>query len=275
MIMVQYSDNEIQVLGSTSKRSSKKWMWSLPLLVVGIIWALLVTLGNEETVDIKHFKTELKAPPPRQPEPEMTSGVEYETQVVNDVWLNVYKILDMHAELSLDVSGYTDSTECIILQAADIRKDNRKFVGDFVLNGEKLSSGKVKKGYCAIVDGKVTIGMSADDEVMNHCMASGGSFFRQYPLVVDGMMQPSNVKGKSIRRALAQNDDGLYIVMTDERESVHNFSEALVDMGLKDAISLVGGNKAYMYWMQEDECWESDDLAKVDNRNFIVFRRKE
>ena len=273
--MVQYSDNEIQVLGSTSKRSSKKWMWLLPLLVVGISWALLVTLGKEETVDVKHFKTELKAPSPRQPEPEMTSGVEYETQVVNDVWLNVYKILDMHAELSLDVSGYTDSTECIILQAADIRKDNRKFVGDFVLNGEKLSSGKVKKGYCAIVDGKVTIGMSADDDVMNHCMANGGSFFRQYPLVVDGVMQPSNVKGKSIRRALAQNDDGLYIVMTDERESVHNFSEALVDMGMKDAISLVGGNKAYMYWMQEDECWESDDLAKVDNRNFIVFRRKE
>jgi hypothetical protein len=275
MIMVQYSDNEIQVLGSTSRRSNKKWMWSLPLLVVGITWALLVTLGNEETVDIKHFKTELKAPSPRQPEPEMTSGVEYETQVVNDVWLNVYKILDMHAELSLDVSGYTDSTECIILQAADIRKDNRKFVGDFVLNGEKLSSGKVKKGYCAIVDGKVTIGMSADDEVMNHCMANGGSFFRQYPLVVDGVMQPSNVKGKSIRRALAQNEDGLYIVMTDERESVHNFSEALVDMGMKDAISLVGGNKAYMYWMQEDECWESEDLTKVDNRNFIVFRRKE
>ena len=273
--MVQYSDNEIQVLGSTSNRSRKKWVWLLPLLVVGISWALLVTLGKEETVDIKHFKTELKAPSPRQPEPEMTSGVEYETQVVNDVWLNVYKILDMHAELSLDVSGYTDSTECIILQAADIRKDNRKFVGDFVLNGEKLSSGKVKKGYCAIVDGKVTIGMSADDEVMNHCMTNGGSFFRQYPLVVDGVMQPSNVKGKSIRRALAQNEDGLYIVMTDERESVHNFSEALVDMGMKDAISLVGGNKAYMYWMQEDECWESEDLTKVDNRNFIVFIRKE
>ena len=55
MIMVQYSDNEIQVLGSTSRRSNKKWMWSLPLLVVGITWALLVTLGKEETVDIKYF----------------------------------------------------------------------------------------------------------------------------------------------------------------------------------------------------------------------------
>jgi hypothetical protein len=27
--------------------------------------------------------------------------------------------------------------------------------------------------------------------------------------------------------------------------------------------------------MQDDECWESDDLEKVDNRNFIVFRRKK
>ena len=273
MIMVQYSDNEIQVLGRPSKRFCKKWMWILPLFVAGV--ALFFTLDKEETVDVKHFKTELKAPPRRQPEPEMTSGVEYETQVVNDVWLYVFKILDMHAELLLDVSEYADSTECFIVQAADIRKDNRKFVGDFVLNGEKLSSGKRKEGYCAIVDGRITIGRSTDDEVMNHCMVNGGSFFRQYPLVVDGVMQPSNVKGKSIRRALAQNEDGLYIVMTEERESVHNFSEALVDMGMKDAISLVGGHKAYMYWMQDDECWESDELEKVDNRNFIVFRRKE
>ena len=273
--MVQFSDNEIQVLGRPSKRSNKKWIWLLPLLIAGITMALFFTLDKEETVDVKHFKTELKAPPRRQPEPEMTSGVEYETQVVNDVWLYVFKILDMHAELSLDVSEYADSTECFIVQAADIRKDNRKFVGDFVLNGEKLSSGKRKEGYCAIVDGRITIGRSTDDEVMNHCMVNGGSFFRQYPLVVDGVMQPSNVKGKSIRRALAQNEDGLYIVMTEERESIHNFSEALVDMGMKNAISLVGGNKAYMYWMQDDECWESADLEKVDNRNFIVFRRKE
>jgi hypothetical protein len=46
-------------------------------------------------------------------------------------------------------------------------------------------------------------------------------------------------------------------------------------MGMKNAILLVGGNKAYMYWRQDDECWESDDLEKVDNRNFIVFRRKK
>ena len=275
MIMVQYSDNEIQVLGRPSKRFCKKWMWILPLFVAGVALALFFTLDKEETVDVKHFKTELKAPPRRQPEPEMTSGVEYETQVVNDVWLYVFRILDMHAELSLDISEYADSTECFIVQAADIRKDNGKFVGDFVLNGEKLSSGKRKEGFCAIVDGRVTIGMSTDDEVMNHCMVNGGSFFRQYPLVVDGVMQPSNVKGKSIRRALAQNEDGLYIVMTEERESIHNFSEALVDMGMKNAISLVGGNQAYMYWMQDDECWESDELEKVDNRNFIVFRRKE
>ena len=273
--MVQYSDNEIQVLGRPSKRFCKKWMWILPLFVAGVALALFFTLDKEETVDVKHFKTELKAPPRRQLESEMTSGVEYETKVVNDVWLYVFKILDMHAELSLDISEYADSIECFIVQAADIRKDNRKFVGDFVLNGEKLSSGKRKEGYCAIVDGRVTIGRSTDDEVMNHCMVNGGSFFRQYPLVVDGVMQPSNVKGKSIRRALAQNEDGLYIVMTEERESVHNFSEALVDMGMKNAISLVGGNQAYMYWMQDDECWESDELEKVDNRNFIVFRRKE
>ena len=273
--MVTYSDNEIQVLGSPVKRSNRKWIWLIPIIVIGSVLLLFCFIHKEETVDIKHFKTELNAPPPRKPEPEMTSGVEYESYLVNDVWLYGFKLLDMQAELTLDISEYTDSTECFIMQAADIRKDNGKFVGDFVLNGKKLSSGKSKKGYCAIVDGKVTIGMSTDDEVMNHCIANEGSFFRQYPLIINGQIQKNPIKGKSIRRALAKNEDGLYIVMTDERESVHNFSEALLDMGMQDAISLVGGNKAYMYWRQDDDYWESDDLSKVTNNNFIVFKRKE
>ena len=275
--MVQYSDNEIQVLGQPTKRSRKKWIWLIPLSLIGgilFVWVLLCTFPQENIVDLRDFKTELNVTVKGEPM-FIESGIEHYSVVENDVSMYVFHMIDMTAELNTDARQYTDDTECFIMQAADIRKDNGKFVGDFVLNGEKLSSGKRKEGYCAIVDGRVTIGRSKDDEVMNHCMVNGGSFFRQYPLVVDGVMQPSNVKGKSIRRALAQNEDGLYIVMTEERESIHNFSEALVDMGMKNAISLVGGNKAYMYWRQDDECWESADLEKVDNRNFIVFRRKE
>ena len=274
MIMVQFSDNEIQVLGPSSKHSFKKWLWLVPLFVVGIIGIYFSMFQEKETAKRIDSHTELNTPSTIQKELEMTSGVEYETIEVNDVWMHVFKLLDMAPELTLDVSSYTDSTQCFILQAADIRKDNKKFVGDFVLNGKKLSWGKSKKGYCAIIDGRVTIGMGKDDEVMNHCIANGGSFFRQYPLVINGILQKNEVKGKSIRRALAQNKNGLYVIMTSKRESLYDFSEALQDMGMKDAISLVGGNKTYMYWLQDGQYWESDDLDLVTNRNFIVFRRK-
>ena len=84
--MVTYSDNEIQVLGSPVKHSNRKWIWLIPIIVIGSVLLLFCFIHKEETVDIKHFKTELNAPPPRKPEPEMTSGVEYESYLVNDVW---------------------------------------------------------------------------------------------------------------------------------------------------------------------------------------------
>lgn len=274
--MVLHSENEIQVLGYPPKQKNK-WKWIVSIFIVGIALVLSFVFfqQEEEDIDLRTFKTELKAPPPRKPEPEMTSGVEYTAEVINDVYMHFFRLIDMPAILTTDISEYMDSTECFIIQAADIRKDNGQFVGDFVLNGKKLAVGKHKKGYCSIVNGEINIGISDDDEVMNQCIAQGGSFFRQYPLVVDGVMQKSTLKGKSIRRALAKKSGEIYIVETDERESMHNFAEALQDIGVTLAISLVGGDESYMHWLQEGELYENYELEKVTNRNFLVFKRKE
>ena len=274
--MVQYSDNEIQVLGQPTKRSRKKWIWLIPLSLIGgilFVWVLLCTFPQENTVDLRDFKTELNVTVKGEPM-FIESGIEHYSVVENDVSMYVFHMIDMTAELNTDARQYTDDTECFIMQAADIRKDNGKFVGDFVLNGKRLSSGKRKKGYCAIIDGKITIGMSDTDDVMNRCIEKGGSFFRQYPLVSNGIMQENELKGKSIRRALALKGDKLYVFETEYRESMHDFAEALQDMGVTEAISLVGGNKAYMYWLQDDELYESYDLSEVKNNNFIVFKTK-
>lgn len=278
--MTTYSEYEIVVLGQPNKQPRRNKKWLLLLLIAGIAIGGLVYLlwEKEEPIDIKDFKTELKTYQFIEPEvtskPEITSGVEYEMQVVNDVWLNVFFLKDMEVELTTDISAYRDSTECFIVQAADIRKDNGKFIGDFILNGEKLSSGKRREGYCAIINGEVTIGMSNNNEVVDECIAQNGSLFRQHPLVINKKAQNVNTKGKSIRLALAQNDEGLYIIMTEERESIHNFSEALVDLDMNNALSLVGGNNAYVYWKQDDESYESHDITENNNPNFIVFKRK-
>lgn len=274
--MVQFSDNEIQVLGQPVKHSPKKWIWLIPLFLIGgisFVWLLLSVFSKEKTIDLRDFKTELNVPVKGEPM-FIESGIEHYSVVENDVSMYVFHLIDMTAELCTDAGKYTDDTECLIVQAADIRKDNGKFVGDFVLNGKRISSGKRKKGYCAIMDGKITIGMCDTDDVMNRCIAKGGSFFRQYPLVSKGVMQENELKGKSIRRALALKGDKLYVFETEYRESMHDFAEALQDMGVTEAISLVGGNKAYMYWLQDDELYESYDLSEVKNNNFIVFKTK-
>ena len=270
-----YSDNEIQVLGRPKKRTHK-WRWLVLFFVLGSISIALIAfyaIPEEKTVDLREFKTELNVPIKGEPT-FIESGVEYYYENENDVAMSVFHLIDMNAELSTDARPYTDDTECFIVQAADIRQDNGKFVGDFVLNGKKLSSGKRKKGYCAIIDGKITIGMSETDDVMNRCIAKGGSFFRQYALVSNGIMQENVMKGKSIRRALALKDDKLYVFETEYRESMHDFAEALQDMGVTEAISLVGGNMAYMYWWQDNDFYESYDWSEVKNNNFIVFKKK-
>lgn len=273
---MRYSDNEIQVLGRPKKRVCK-WRWLVLFFVLGSIFIALIlfyAIPEEKTVDLREFKTELNVPIKGEPK-FIESGVEYYSENENDVAMAVFHLIDMNAELNTDARQYTNDKECFIVQAADIRQDNGKFVGDFVLNGKKLSSGKRKKGYCAIIDGKITIGMSDSDEVMNHCIAKGGSFFRQYALVSNGIMQENVLKGKSIRRALARKGNKLYVFETEYRESMHDFAEALQDMGVTEAISLVGGNEAYMYWWQDDELYENYDLSEVKNNNFIVFKKKE
>ena len=63
----------------------------------------------------------------------------------------------------MDVIG-SDGAEsfqhALTKQAADIRADNGKIVGAFVLKGDPLSWGLSKRGYCGIIDGKLTVGVA-------------------------------------------------------------------------------------------------------------------
>ena len=123
--MAPYSDNEIQVLGyPPRRRNPRKWIMTIFIIGIALVLSLVFFHQKEEDVDLRTFKTELKAPPPREPEPEMTSGVEYTAEEVNDVYMYLFRLIDMSAEMTLDVSEYKDSTECMIVQAADLAKQH-------------------------------------------------------------------------------------------------------------------------------------------------------
>lgn len=162
--------------------------------------------------------------------------------VINDIPLKLY--IPHNAQMSLHVGAIdkNDTTIIYAAQAADVRADNGGIVGAFVLAGEPLAWGVSKKGYCASINGNVTIGVAENSPLFEEATKQKGYFFRQYPLVSNGRLIDNEPKGKSIRRAICEQEGRVFMVGTVTRESFHDFAQALVDLSIDNAIYLVGSS---------------------------------
>lgn len=196
----------------------------------------------------------------------------YDKGEINDVPLHIYSMEYVTATLTMDETAIhlppSDNMMVAVL-ATDIRKDNHLPLGDFVVDGKQISRGKSRHGYCAIIHGKISIGYSEDDAVMNYCIENEGSFFREYPLLINGEICKNKIRGKKIRRALIKQGDKVYIVESEHRESIHDFSEALQDLGVKDAINLPGGIN-YMLLKGKDISFENNKPEA--GGNYLLFQ---
>ena len=160
---------------------------------------------------------------------------------INDIPLRI--LIPHNAEMKLHIGSLplSDSSIVYIAQAADVRADNGGIVGAFVLGGNPLAWGLSKTGYCASINGKITVGVAQNSPLFEEATGNdNGYFFRQYPLVSNGKVVENEVKGKSIRRGICQRQGETFIAETLTRESFHDFSQALVDLGVNQAIYLVG-----------------------------------
>lgn len=272
-------EDEIQVLGTTSKKSYWKWIIAIvTFLVVSLLLFLFLPKKtvNEDSSDIVKLKEDVNRIVNDSILYKEESAVNVSADSINDVPLIIYSLVNLRAELSFDLPNKNDSTFFLVTQAADVRKDNKEILGDYVFKGKQLSTGKRKTGYCAIIDGNVSIGISLNDEVKDYCIANNGYFFRQYALVIDGEIQENKLKGKAMRRALAKQGEDLYIIESVNRESLYDFSEALADLGISDAVYLVGGDAYMLYRNSENEqLYEHGDNNKFNYStiNYIIFRK--
>ena len=80
--------------------------------------------------------------------------------LINDIPIRIY--IPHNAEMSLHIGEVdkSDTTIVYVAQAADVRADNGKIVGAFVLKGEPVAKGLSKRGYCASIDGRVVVGVA-------------------------------------------------------------------------------------------------------------------
>ena len=275
-------DNEIRIINcqETEQRPAyrRRWLWVvlaavlLILAIVLVFWLSRPENGSDApAIDTK--SPVAVAPTIVKSEP---AEVLVRDTIINDVPLSLFTPVNAMPKLSLGIPDTTDQSLILALQAADIRADNNKIVGAFVLQGELLARGVAKKGFCAILDGKIQLGMAESTPLFEETTAKNGYFFRQYPLVNKGVLVENNPKNKAIRHALCELDGQIVVVSSTSRESFHDFAQALVDLGVVNAIALTGGDA---FGFRHDSkngllTWGSD-LKKSKNipgLNFIVWR---
>lgn len=284
------SDSEIRVIGGGNIPPKSSFPWRL----AGLIVAALAVVGL--AVWLLWPKAEVEPDEPgvfdpgivvEQPHPLRdwlggldslhVSATATKDVTVNDILLRAYVPLNSTPHLEVGYGVVDHSKDNILFfQAADVRADNKKIVGAFVLKGKPLSWGLSKRGYCAIIDGKVTVGVADNSPLFEMATDRKGYFFRQYPLVDNGKLVESELKNKTIRRALCEIDDHIVVVESQTLESMHDFAQALVDIGASNAIYLVGSSA--MGWCVDVEGNERKmglwDPRAYKNISFIVWPKQ-
>lgn len=199
--------------------------------------------------------------------------------VINDVLLSIYIPHITTPELTIGVPDINDESIILAAQAADVRADNGKILGAFVYKGEPKAWGLSKRGYCAIIGNDVTVGVSDNSPLFEEATEKGGYFFRQYPLVDNGSIVENEPKNKTMRKALCSRSGQTLMVVSESDESFHDFAQALVDLGVDNAVYLVGSHNSYGWFMAEDgtvkEFAPSNARKAYRNETYIVWRASE
>lgn len=236
---------------SPKGRSSSVW-YIIILLVVVVISITVVLIIGYHPNPTHNIKSEIESNVPSVIEPaenhadnSESAYTEMISENINDVPLTIYIPHNAKPRLVLGIPSFKNVSIILSAQAADVRADNGKIAGSFILNGEVLAKGSAKKGFCSIINGWLTIGVLDNTSLFEEAMDSDGYFFRQYPLVDNGVLVENKPKGKSIRKALCEKNGQVMIIFSDDAESFHDFAQALVDFGVNNAIYLVGGQSSY------------------------------
>lgn len=204
--------------------------------------------------------------------------VEFTDTVINDIPLRLNIPHEMRFSLHVGAIDRNDPSILFATQAADVRADNGGIVGAFVMKGEPLAWGRSKKGFCAIINDTVTVGVAENSPLFEEATEKEGYFFRQFPLVDNGQIVENELKGKNLRRALCDRNGEIFIVETLTAESLHDFAQALADLGVDHAVYLVGG---IAYGWATDATGQRHEFGNPDppkkqweNISYLVMRSK-
>lgn len=248
----EIQDDELRVIGrpsgSEDTRKPRKWLWIV--MAVAIVAAVVAATticsrkpgpGNDPVVFDSSIKEKIE-PLGNYADTTGKAYTEHLELTINDIPLDIYIPHNAKPSLAIGTPDIFDKNIVLVTQAADIRADNGKINGAYVLAGKPMAWGLSKKGYVGIIDDKITVGVADNSPLFEEATEKGGYFFRQYPLVDNGVLVENEPKGKAIRKAICDRAGEIIVVMSISPESFHDFAQALVDLQVDNAVYLVGSD---------------------------------
>ena len=248
----EIQDDELRVIGrpSGSEDTRKPRKWLLIVMAVAIVAAVVAATiicsrkpgpGNDPVVFDSSIKEKIE-PLGNYADTTGKAYTEHLELTINDIPLDIYIPHNAKPSLAIGTPDIFDKNIVLVTQAADIRADNGKINGAYVLAGKPMAWGLSKKGYVGIIDDKITVGVADNSPLFEEATEKGGYFFRQYPLVDNGVLVENEPKGKAIRKAICDRAGEIIVVMSISPESFHDFAQALVDLQVDNAVYLVGSD---------------------------------
>lgn len=288
-IIIIERDEQSQAKESVTKviAPSKKQKWLkrfLALIAVGCLmiavlagyyfWNYYYNIGISVSVTPEQNIEKLQQPVKQEvPEVVMTSDS------ILGVAMDFYAIHGLKASIEFEEPDTADTSVYLYCRSADFKADST-YIGSLVVNGKEYQSDTHRLGYMAMLGSNSVIGISRSEKVKDFVQEQGGSFFRQFILVSDGVI-PSRffLHGKVERRAIGRIGNQLYFIATRHKETLWDFADALREYGFIDAIYITGGAD-YVFYRDKDRV--KHDIGVFTEHSYtkwkgiipwLVFRR--
>ena len=267
--------------GSDYKKRVPWWLWALiGIIVITAVFFIVVKTTSRQII------SEMAVSP--QPSEEVVASdiwynnidaalpscIVVSDTIVDSINMKILTPYNAIPELHLGQIDTANSDILFAALAADLGRDKGKIIGAFVHDGEPLSWGLSKKGYCAIFDDEITFGVAENSPLFEQATEQGGSFFRQYPSVDNGTVVANNPQNLSYRRALCALNGKVCIIVSTNRVLMNDFSATLVKLGVKNAIFLVGSTEDGWYRNEDGTISRLGKKYQKNNPNinYLVFR---
>lgn len=281
---------------------SKWWFWVICAVVLIAPWVVIVGIHhydlNNKTIDdgqVKQVVEEVREVV-REEVSDNNAGTitimdsssvgDAYTEILDTMFqehqLHIYKVHYGIPELYVCDSTDIDTNDMNIVfaaQAAEYNKQKpREICGLFINKGEVLATGsRHKEGFCAIIDHNITLGAGKNTSLSEEAINGEGYFFRNPPLVVNGIAQERANNATDFRRALCNINNEIVYIVCDEKMSLTDFAQLLSDFGVITAVNMMGSKGAVGFCRNQEgklQQWGKNSHSDYTNINYLIWKKK-